>query len=478
MKNDGKVGAVFLNVHSHEPSAWDLVRERASQQHVIAGPWAHVRIPNSSPPAFSSAILQKLIAVADSWNSPGVVNAEKEIDGNQAALDEIALRIGGREFATIVEPILFANLNWTVVGHLPMYLEIFPVEQQNVFPPGSDWKQRARDCKELAHAWGIKCVYFCDGTYGGMKPEDFDLRAPYSLFTGDAIPFTNYGLWAPTASGFSACKEEPVPTPTKPPLTMKQVPFTGPYGTPGLGLRAKGPTAIALKRMQIRLGYLDADLSALDEHYNLPLFEAMSEWQRDIGINPASGLYGRGSWVAARSAVVPQGRPNAGEYALDAIARKLIQQEAGFEMVNPIPLGIPMKICQGPHETGGLLGNWAIDWCAKPGSPILAVEHAKITKLSGVHPNHDVDDPGGTYGWSTHYETPMGYRWFWTHFGTRATGIKEGVHVLPGQTIGFIGDQDFRLDHIHGGVTSPLGAADAKKRVLAVSTAPRFDLPH
>lgn len=479
MKNEGKVGSVFLNVHSHEPSVWDLVRQRATQQGIIAGPWAHVRIPNSSPPAFSSAILQKLIAVADSWNAPGVVNAEKEIDGNQPALDEIALRVGGREFATIVEPILFANLNWTVVGHLPMYLEIFPVEQQSVFPPGSDWKAVTRQLKEMAHSWGIRCVYNCFGTYGGMKPDDFDLRAPYSLFTGDAIPFVSYGLWAPTSSGFKACKEEPVPPPPpKPPLTMKQVPFTGPYGPPGLGFRAKGPTAISLKRMQIRMGNLDAEFSEIDEHYNIPLFRAMKEWQEDVGIHPVSGLYGRGSWVAARSAVVPKGRPNAGDYALDSIARRLIQQEAGLEMVHPVPLGFPMKICQGLHETGGLLSNWALDWCAEPGAPIIAVEFAKITNLSGTHPSQDVDDPGGTYGWSTHYETPMGYRWFWTHFGTRASGIKEGVHVMPGQVIGFIGDQDFRLDHIHGGVTSPLGTADAKKRVVAVSTSTRFDLSH
>ena len=43
-----------------------------------------------------------------------------------------------------------------------------------------------------------------------------------------------------------------------------------------------------------------------------------------------------------------------------------------------------------------------------------------------------------------------------------------------GHVIGWVGDQEFRPDHIHGGVTSPKGEADAKAKIEAVADAPRI----
>jgi hypothetical protein len=48
------------------------------------------------------------------------------------------------------------------------------------------------------------------------------------------------------------------------------------------------------------------------------------------------------------------------------------------------------------------------------------------------------------------------------------------MRVEAGDTLGRVGDQVFRPDHVHYGVTSSLGSADAKKRIIAVSKAPRI----
>ena len=51
--------------------------------------------------------------------------------------------------------------------------------------------------------------------------------------------------------------------------------------------------------------------------------------------------------------------------------------------------------------------------------------------------------------------------------------LRVGQHVQAGDLLGFVGDQRYRSDHAHIGVTSPKGEADAKARITAVSKAPR-----
>lgn len=163
--------------------------------------------------------------------------------------------------------------------------------------------------------------------------------------------------------------------------------------------------------------------------------------------------------------------------SIDAYSRYLIQKyEASRpDLVSPLPQGWGGYICQGLHPTAALLGNWAIDFCADPGTPILAVEAGVIRKLSGHDPNDDTWDSQGVYGWSVHFETKLGYRYYVTHLGRRAN-LAAGQRVGVGQVLGWVGDQDFRPDHEHYGVTSPLGEADARKRITAVSKAPRVPL--
>lgn len=125
------------------------------------------------------------------------------------------------------------------------------------------------------------------------------------------------------------------------------------------------------------------------------------------------------------------------------------------------------------HETGGLKHNWARDFICKAGLGVVAPEAGRITRFSGNDPSDDTADARGVYGWTTYLMTPAGYEYFITHQGRRYPTLRPGMTVQAGDLLGYVGDQRFRSDHAHVGVTSPKGDADAKARITAVSKAPR-----
>lgn len=104
-------------------------------------------------------------------------------------------------------------------------------------------------------------------------------------------------------------------------LTAQQFPYTGPYGLATSGLKSKGPTAEALKRAMGRLGLMQ--WNDFDQHYNQTLATALAKW------DPGHTGYGEGRWQKIRAQRIPAELPHAGEYALDAYAIKLVQDEAG-----------------------------------------------------------------------------------------------------------------------------------------------------
>lgn len=127
----------------------------------------------------------------------------------------------------------------------------------------------------------------------------------------------------------------------------------------------------------------------------------------------------------------------------------------------------------GLHPTAGLKGNEARDFICHAGLGIVAPEAGIITRFSGNDPSDDTADRNGVYGWSTYMETAAGYVYFITHQGRRLGTLRVGQHVVAGDLLGFVGDQRYRSDHAHVGVTSPKGTADAAARITAVSKAPR-----
>lgn len=141
-------------------------------------------------------------------------------------------------------------------------------------------------------------------------------------------------------------------------------------------------------------------------------------------------------------------------------------------LVFPVAAPRSQVFVGGLHETSGVDGNWALDFICKAGLGIVAVEAGRITRFSGHDPSDDSADMNGVYGWTTYYETPAGYEYFATHQGRRYPTLRVGMKVQPGDLLGYVGDQRFRPDHLHLGVTSPKGEADAKARITMVSKAP------
>ena len=126
----------------------------------------------------------------------------------------------------------------------------------------------------------------------------------------------------------------------------------------------------------------------------------------------------------------------------------------------------PPHVFSQPPETG-------LDFICHAGLGICAPEAGTVTRFSGHDPSDDTADKNGVYGWSTYLTTGAGYVYFITHQGRRLPSLRVGQKVLAGDLLGFVGDQRYRSDHAHIGVTSPKGEQDAKARITAVSKAPR-----
>ena len=176
------------------------------------------------------------------------------------------------------------------------------------------------------------------------------------------------------------------------------------------------------------------------------------------------------------------GYPGPGKGTFWKPALKLLDEvEADLKSV-PTPPAIvypianpDLKVVEGGlHETDGLPGYWAIDFITKAGAAITAVETGTVTRFSGHDPSDDHADSIGAYGWSTYFRTTNGeYTYYVTHQVRRYPTLRVGMKVQAGDTIGYIGDQRFRPDHVHYAVASSKGDTAAKARITAVSKAPR-----
>ena len=311
------VKGIFCNVHAFEPEQWEaIVRPRALSHGLFCGPWGRTAKGDPNNPEFSFEIVDKIIATADKWQSPGIINSEREMKARQDALDYIVRKVGKRDCALSVEPIPFANVDWSVAENIPVLPQMFP----------ADWGQNppSTTIREMWWSHGIKCVYMTYGVYGGMTPDLFSLQAPYSLFTGDVI-MASYSVekWSPTSIGWIACKPVP-PTVGNVPLTPEQVPYTGPYGLSTSAFKSKGPTAEAIKRAMGHLKLLP--WGDYDQHWNLSLWEAFADWKQSVGL-VHDGSYGLKAWEKLRASTYKKDGKTL--YALDPYARRLIQDEAG-----------------------------------------------------------------------------------------------------------------------------------------------------
>ncbi len=262
-------------------------------------------------------------------------------------------------------------------------------------------------------------------------------------------------------------------------LTEAQCPWTGPYGLPASGLRSKGPTPEALKRAMSRLGYMPWLGDGFDEHFNQVLSDALNEF------DPGHSGYGQGRWIKLRSAKVPKGMAHAGEYALDATALELIRQDY-LEQHPPAPPYPPL--CY-PHEkgwdsysggyvhvTGGISGNYALDFMAAPGTPVLATEDGVVSRTSGYDPSTGLHGSNrDVFGWSVYLRSKGGF-WYSTHYGNLEVVANEIVRV--GDVIGHVGDwpHDRGRSHTHLGYTSFTRIPYiSRNKIRACASAPRVE---
>jgi len=130
--------------------------------------------------------------------------------------------------------------------------------------------------------------------------------------------------------------------------------------------------------------------------------------------------------------------------------------------------GVP----KGLHPTAGLAHNWALDFLAHGGTPVLAVEKGTIWKCSGHDPAEGVIG-GDIYGWNTYLLTPDGLMYFYTHQSERF--VRVGDKVAKGAIIGTVGHwpHDEGRSHTHLGVTHPMGDRASRRAILNVADAPR-----
>ena len=201
MKAAGFEG-VFCNTRDFPASEWEkVIRPRAQSLGMFCGPWART---TDSHDAWSSDVLYALTDLARRWGSPLIVNSEKELHGTGGdATQEIAYECQGLDAAVAVEPWPFTDVDWNPLRDIPILAQISP-----------DYSSAAADPEGCKWQWqnvvGVKCVYYVFGTFGGQTPDDYNLQAPYSLYTADDCG-ADYMRWKPTSTGYVGCMDAPAP---------------------------------------------------------------------------------------------------------------------------------------------------------------------------------------------------------------------------------------------------------------------------
>jgi hypothetical protein len=206
--SDGNVSAmaaagfhvILCNVRDYPPERWATIRERSRQAGVACGPWARTAVDG----AWNETMLQGLVAIADDWDAPLVVNSEKELDYSGDTLTrQIADVCGDRDYALSMEAWPFATVDWTPLAHVPVLPQIFPAEVEIANDPAG--------CRAQWYTVGVRCVVFTFGAYHDMTPDLFDRLSPYGAYTGDDMG-GNYAAWAPLGS-CDPCQPQPEPEP-------------------------------------------------------------------------------------------------------------------------------------------------------------------------------------------------------------------------------------------------------------------------
>lgn len=147
------------------------------------------------------------------------------------------------------------------------------------------------------------------------------------------------------------------------------------------------------------------------------------------------------------------------------------------KLIWPLDAGWESSTSGWVHPTSGIRGNYALDFMAKPNTPILAVESGTITRISGYNPTTGVHGAGDVFGWSYYLRTLSSFGFYYgTHLGRVFVGAGQKVRV--GDIIGLVGNwpHDPPRSHHHLGFTSfTYLSYVSKKKIVAVSNSPRVE---
>jgi hypothetical protein len=208
---------IFFNVGGevgYDPDKWSVCIDRAVRGDLRYGPW--VRTQNEEH-EFDPALVDYVRETAYDWNGPPyIVNSEAEIKGSGAeCTGYIAQTINEDDAAVSVEARPFTDVHWYPLAHIPVLPQIFPESGlTSVDVVKREW-----------WAWGVNCVFPTFASYGGRRPTDYDLNAPYSVYTADDIGPHLTHLWSPTSYTYEGCQR--VPIPPDPPKPQPEVKVAG-----------------------------------------------------------------------------------------------------------------------------------------------------------------------------------------------------------------------------------------------------------
>ena len=444
----------------NDPTVWDHQRELYRQHGIPHGPWKHCR---------SMVDLTFLIGVGENWKGDLIgANVEDVVDDG-LSLQEVGgylldfwVNKYGKPAHMATLPWVQNGQGWQHVAFCYLALEMFPLEGK-----GQMYLDQYQECIDHAFAEGAKRVTLL---YSTTSPRSvYPPAVAHCLYTADNV--TSWPDWKDTVPQVPPVPPATPPPPEAPMLSMAKFPYTGPlYGPSHAQPATKNRATVkGLKRAMIRLRYLDQQLGSETDDFGAELEAAFRVWfKEEFGVKWV--FYGQPSWMGLRAAKLTQG-PNAGQWAMDALALKYVREDA-LTKCYPHPLGAPgTYVGQGFHQTSGIPGNWAIDFMAPGGTKVLSVENSVVTRLSGHDPADGADQGIGIFGWSISYETSTGVRYFSTHYGTRQVALGQTVDC--GEVLGTVGrwPGDPGRSHTHLGCSHPLGSAAAKKRILEISQA-------
>ena len=220
-----------------------------------------------------------------------------------------------------------------------------------------------------------------------------------------------------------------------------------------------------------QLAEVEAQSRAMREKFSLQTQALTRKAQKQLKL-PADGILGPATEQALRDA-------DAFDEYSDALLREYQEAHLRPRLVYPHLEGARSTTCQDVHQTDGLDGYWALDFCAPSGTVVLAVVDCEVFKLSGHDPSTGTwaggkpDPAGSVFAWSVYYATREGLRFYTTHYGSRK--VKVGQKLRAGDVVGRVGAWPHNpgRSHTHLACFSPHGKDDAVAVMRAVENAPR-----